>query len=211
MQYEDGSLWWMGTPQHKAMYSTRKRLVKADESQLTKEMKKTALKLRYTMSRKRPTDDKIRAGNTKGRLKARPVAVEGPEVHPQTFRRADIYICTCTRAVSFSPPNTANSHGDPGCKTQPNSRVDRNRLKLRAWKHPLWGPVGFSCLTCDLAEVTWPIPLTRHQRFERHGLKPCSQSAAAGSTVHCHRWQKAWTTCNIDGLPSPLRIEGLYK
>ena len=55
----------------KATYSIRKRLVKVDESQLTEEMKKTALKLRYTMSRKMPTDDEIRAGNTTGKLKAR--------------------------------------------------------------------------------------------------------------------------------------------
>ena len=43
--------------------------------------------------------------------------------------------------------DTANSHGDPGCKTQSNSRVDRNRLESRAWKCPLWGLVVFSCLT----------------------------------------------------------------
>ena len=34
------------------MYSIRKRLVKADESQLTEEMNKIALELRYTMSRR---------------------------------------------------------------------------------------------------------------------------------------------------------------
>ena len=55
----------------KAMYSIRKRLVKINESKLTEEMKKTALELRYTMSRKRPTDDEIRSGRLKARLVAK--------------------------------------------------------------------------------------------------------------------------------------------
>ena len=74
----------------------------------------------------------------------------------------------------------------------------------------LW-PLLVAGPSCDLAEVTWPIRLTHHQSFERHGLTPRSQSVAAGSTVHCRRWENARTTWNIDGLPSPLRIEGLYS
>jgi len=65
----------------KAMYSIRKGLIKVDESKLTEEMKRTALELRYTMSRKRPTDDEIRAGNTKGKLKARLVAKDLKCIH----------------------------------------------------------------------------------------------------------------------------------
>ena len=67
--------------ENKAMYSIRIRLVKADENQLTEEMKKNALELRYTMSRKRPTDDEIRACKTKGRLKARLVAKDLKCIH----------------------------------------------------------------------------------------------------------------------------------
>ena len=82
----------------------------------------------------------------------------------------------------------------------------------------IMGASGFllSC-NCDLAEVMWPARLTRHQSFKRHGhgmkLKPRSQSVAAGSTVHCQRWQSAWTTWNIDhdGLSLPLWIESLYR
>ena len=65
----------------KTMHSIQKSLDKMDESKLTEEMKKTALELRYTMSRKRPTDDEIKAGNTNGKLKARLVAKDLKCIH----------------------------------------------------------------------------------------------------------------------------------
>jgi hypothetical protein len=63
-------------------------------------MKRTALELRYTMSRKRPTDDDIRAGNTKGRLKARLVAKDLKCIHKlpeeHTYCQEKVNFCITT-------------------------------------------------------------------------------------------------------------------
>lgn len=65
----------------KAMFEIRKRLVRVKEGDFTEQEKKAALELRFTMTRKRPTEDDIRAGKVNGRLKARLVAKDLKCIH----------------------------------------------------------------------------------------------------------------------------------
>jgi len=53
-------------------------------------------------------------------------------------------------------PNTctANSQGGFGCTNCKIDRVDQNRLESRSMEISPWGLVVFSCLDCDVREVS---------------------------------------------------------
>ena len=52
------------------------------------------------------------------------------------------------------PSGTANSQGGFGCTNCKTDRVDQNRLESRSMEISPWGLVVFSCLDCDVREVS---------------------------------------------------------